>query len=96
MLIEGLELDDFSKIYEDYTKEQIIEVFNELEQMAKDFEVEMDSPENKRRESFLISIIWIGFSIYPGFAHLEELVKKRGIEISELDNETESNYLPSY
>ena len=64
--------------------------------MAKDFEVEMDSPENKRRESFLISIIWIGFSIYPGFAHLEELVKKRGIEISELDNETESNYLPSY
>ena len=96
MLIEGLELDDFSKIYEDYTKEQIIEVFKELEQMAKDFEVEMDSPENKRRESFLISIIWIGFSIYPGFAHLEELVKKRGIEISELDNETESNYLPSY
>ena len=96
MLIEGLELDDFSKVYEDYTKEQIIEVFKELEQMATDFEFEMDSHEIKRRESFLISIIWIGFSIYPGFAHLEELVKKRGIEISELDNETESNYLPSY
>ena len=56
----------------------------------------MDSQENKRRESFLISIIWIGFSIYPGFAHLEELVKKKGIELGELDNETESKYFPSY
>lgn len=39
--IEGLELHEFSKTYVDYTKEQIIEVFEELELMASEFEQEI-------------------------------------------------------
>ena len=40
-----------------------------------------------KKEAFLISIIWIGYSIYPGLTFVEELITKKGIQVSNTQNE---------
>ena len=65
-------------------------MYEELEQMASDFEQEMAESKQKKKEAFLISIIWIGYSIYSGLTYVEELITKKGIQINDTQNKKES------
>ena len=47
--IEGLELEEFSINYVDLSKSEIIKVFDELEQKAKDFETEISKSGGKKK-----------------------------------------------
>ena len=65
-------------------------MYEELEQMVSDFEQEMAESKQKKKEAFLISIIWIGYSIYSGLTYVEELITKKGIQINDTQNKKES------
>ena len=74
ILVEELQLDDH-KIYYDKNKKEIQEIFEELEQKARDFSMEKSELDNKvRKGTFLISIIWVGFSLDPDFDRHDSLI----------------------
>ena len=53
--------------YTDLSKEQIIKVFDDLEEKARDFSKRVESNPNKKKESLLFSIMWIGFTLDPEY-----------------------------
>ena len=58
---------DEHEIYIDLSKEQIIKVFDDLEEKARDFSERVANNPNKKKESLLFSIIWIGFTLDPEY-----------------------------
>ena len=65
------------EIHEDLTKEEIIEVFDNLEEKAREFSQRVSKNPSKKKESFLISIIWIGFTLDPDYGSSKTFIKAK-------------------